>query len=144
MRIAAVAVFIACLAACKSASQNSEALRQGVTDYLTKAGLNVKGMDLALSNAKFDGNKADVTVSFSVKGTTQVAMTKNYHLEQQAGQWTVVGSAGGSEHGQMAPGAPAAGGENPHAGVAMPAAPPSGGGSKMPSPESLPPAGTKK
>jgi hypothetical protein len=148
VRIASVAVFIACLAACKSANQNqnADALRQGVIDYLSqKAGMNVKGMDINLTNPKFNGNQADVTVTFGVKGTGQVAMTKGYHLEMQGANWVVVGSQSGDEHGKMAPDAGAmpggAGAPNPHAG-GMPGAP--AGGGKMPSPEDLPPAGKKK
>ena len=143
VRIVSVAVLIACLVACKSASQtqNTDAVRQGVIDYLgKKAGMNVSGMDITLSNVKFNGNQADVNVSFGVKGTGQVAMTKGYHLELQGNQWVVVGSQGSDEHGKMAPDASAT--PNPHAGGAMPAAPGSGG--KMPSPEDLPPAGKKK
>jgi hypothetical protein len=144
VRIASAAVLIACLAACKSANQtqNTDAVRQGVIDYLAKkAGMNVNGMDITLSNVKFNGNQADVNVSFSVKGTAQVAMTKGYHLELQGNQWVVVGSQGSDEHGKMAPDAGGAT-PNPHAGGAMPAAP--AGGGKMPSPEDLPPAGKKK
>jgi hypothetical protein len=134
--------------ACKSAnqSQNTDAVRQGVNDYLTSKGLNMKGMDVNLSSLKVNGNQADVTASFSVKGTAQVAMTMGYHLEKQGDKWVVMGSQGGQEHGKTAPpdasGAAPGGMENPHAG-GMPAAAPGGGG-KMPSPEDLPPAGKKK
>lgn len=150
MRIAAVAVFIACLTACKSGNQNSDAVRQGVIDYLAKVGMNVKGMDITLSNVKYNGNQADVSVAFAVKGSGQVAMTKGYHLELQGNQWTVMGSQGGGDHGKGGMpgadnphgGAPTPGGaENPHGGGAVPAAQ---GGGKMPSPEDLPPAGTRK
>ena len=73
---------MACLVACKSGSQNNDAVRQGVMDYLSqKASMNVKGMDINMSNLKINGNQADVMVSFGVKGTGQVAMTKGYHLE---------------------------------------------------------------
>jgi hypothetical protein len=148
VRIAPVVVLIACLVACKSAnqSQNTDAVRQGVFDYLTQKGMNVKGMDINLSNVKFNGNQADVTVGFGVKGTGQMAMTKGYHLEMQGGKWVVIGSQGGDEHGKAttpdAGGAMPGGAGNPHAG-GMPATPPSAGG-KMPSPEDLPPAGQKK
>jgi hypothetical protein len=144
VRIASVAVLVVCLTACKSGnqSQNTDALRHGVDEYLTQKGMNLKGMDINLSNVKFNGNQADVTVSFAVKGTGQTAMTKGYHLENQGGKWVVIGSQGGDEHGKAAPEAGTGAMENPHGG-GMPAAPPSGGG-KMPSPEDLPPAGKKK
>lgn len=145
-----MALLIACLTACKSGNQNqnADALRQGVIDFLTQKGLNVKGMDINLSNPKFNGNQADVTVSFGVKGTGQMAMTKGYHLEMQGDKWVVLGSQGGDEHGKASPDAggamPGGGGapENPHAGGMPPTAP--GGTGKMPSPEDLPPAGKKK
>src|ERR1051326_497580 len=127
---------MACLVACKSGSQNSDAVRQGVMDYLSqKAAMNVKGMDINMSNLKISGNQADVTVSFGVKGTGQVAMTKGYHLELQGDKWAGVGSqGGGDEHGKMAPGAGGAipGAENPHAGGVPASAAPGG---KMPSPD---------
>jgi hypothetical protein len=149
VRIASVAVLIACLVACKSASQsqNTDAVRQAVNEYLMQRGFNLKAMDVSLSNLKFNGNQADVTVGFGVKGQGQMAMSRGYHLEQQNGKWVVVGSQGGDEHGKAAPDAGGAmpggaGAENPHAG-GVPTTPPGAGG-KMPSPEDLPPAGKKK
>jgi hypothetical protein len=131
----------ALLAGCKNSTQNSDAVRQGVVEYLQKAGLNVAGMDIALAGVKFNGNRADARVDLSVKGTGKVAMSRTYFLEQKDNKWVVVGKEDADQHGAMAPGA-AAGGENPHAGGAIPSAP--SGGGKMPSPEDLPPAGKKK
>ena len=69
VRIASALLLIACLAGCKSGNQNPDAVRQGVMDYLSqKAAMNVKGMDINMSNLKISGNQADVTVSFGVKG----------------------------------------------------------------------------
>jgi len=102
-------------------------------------------MDITVSDVKFNGNQADAKVGMGVKGSGTVLMTKSYHLELKDNKWVVVGSQGGDQHGATMPGAgagAAAGGENPHAGVAMPAAPAAGG--KMPAPEDLPPAGKKK
>ena len=148
MRIASVAVLIACLAACKAPNQaqNNDAVRQGVLSYLQKGGYNVAGMDVTIADVKYNGNQADAKVNIGVKGTSQTAMSMGYHLEMKDNQWTVVGKQDSSQHGATQPppdaGAAPGGMPNPHAGGAPPAAP--GGSGKMPSPEDLPPAGTKK
>jgi hypothetical protein len=149
VRIAAVAVLIACLAACKSANQtqNNDAVRQGVLAYLQKGGYNVAGMDVTIADVKFNGNQADAKVNIGVKGTNQTAMSMGYHLEMKDNQWSVVGKQDASQHGATQPppegaGAPGGAMDNPHAGGAPPVAP--GGSGKMPSPEDLPPAGKKK
>lgn len=144
MRIVPALFLTLVLAACKGGSQSHDAVRQGVVDYLTKAGINVPAMDITLSSVKFDGNQADATVNMGLKGSGSTAMTMNYHLEQKDNKWVVVGKQDSGQHGAMAPGAGSgtpAGGENPHAGGAAPAP---GGGGKMPSPEDLPPVGKKK
>ena len=136
---------ILCLAGCKSGNQSNDAVRQGVVEYLQKAGINVPGMDLTLTNVKFNGDNADVTVNMGVKGSGTTAMTMGYHLELKDNKWVVVGKQDSSQHANMPPpggaGAAAPSG-NPHGGGAMPAPP--GGGGKMPAPEDLPPAGKKK
>jgi hypothetical protein len=136
VRIPAVLLLIVSLAACNSAKKNNDAVRQGVIDYLAQKGLNVQGMDVAITNLELNGSQADATVSMTPKGgTTAQGMSMKYHLEEKGGKWAVVGrqDAGSSPHGggaAMPPaGAPA---DNPHGG-APPAA-------KMPSPEDLPPA----
>jgi hypothetical protein len=140
VRIASAVLLIALLAGCKNANQNTEAVRQGVLEYLQKAGLNVGGMDITVTGTKFNGNQADATVNMGVKGSGTTAMSMTYHLELKDSKWTVVGKQGSDQHGAVAPGA--ASGENPHAGGAVPAAPQ--GGARMPAPEDLPPAGKKQ
>ena len=144
VRICAAVLLLFSLAACNRGLHNNDAVRQGVIDHLSKAGLNVKGMDITLSSVQFNGNQADATVSITPKGGSPAqGMSMNYHLEQQGSLWVVTGrkDAGGSPHGGGAmPGAMPPG-ANPHAGGA---ASPSGGAAPMPSPEDLPPAGKKK
>ena len=138
MRICAALLLIFSLAACHHGTQNNDAVRQGVIDHLTKAGLNVKGMDVNLSSVQINGSQADATVSITPKGGNAAqGMSIKYHLEQQGNQWVVTGrqNADGSPHeGATMPSAP-----NPHGG----AMPPQGGTSPMPSPQDLPPAGKK-
>ncbi|HTX36023.1 MAG TPA: hypothetical protein VME43_13425 [Bryobacteraceae bacterium] len=120
-------------------------------DHLSSSslGLNMSGMDVALTEVHINGSQADVTASITPKGgPASNGMSVKYHLEQRNSKWVVTGrqdAGGGAPHGTMAPGAVAGnphggampGGENPHGGGAMP-----GGAGKMPSPEDLPP--TKK
>jgi hypothetical protein len=144
VRIASALLLILALTGCSRKTQNSDAVHQGVLDHLTKAGLNVKAMDVKMTSVRFEGNRADATVAITPKGTSGGGMSMTYHLEQQADQWVVVGRQdAGAPHGggAMRPGMP-----NPHgggmAGQAMPAVPASPGA--MPAPEDLPPTGQKK
>jgi hypothetical protein len=73
-------------------------------------------------------------------------MQMHYGLETQNGKWVVTSRADMAGHG----GAVAPGAANPHGQGAMPGMPPGamppdhGGGSHMPSPQDLPPAGKKE
>ena len=123
-------LLILCLAGCQHGAQNNtEAVRQGVIDHLTKAKYNVPGMDITVS---------DATVSIAAKGQSVVPpMSLRYHLEHQNNQWVVVGPGKeATPHSGGMPAAAAPQGGNPH-GDTMP---PAGGAGKMPSPEDLPPA----
>jgi hypothetical protein len=131
---------ILCLAACNRGNTDREAVRQGIIDHVSKAGLNTGAMDVTVNSVEFNGNKANATASFSPKGTPAGAgMAIQYQLEQQGGKWVVVGrkDPGGSPHG----GAAMPGGVNPHGGMAAPSG---GGPASMPSPQDLPPTGKKK
>jgi len=131
---------ILCLAACNRGNTDKEAVRQGIVDHVSKAGLNMGAMELTVGSVEFNGDKANATVSFAAKGSPASAgMSIQYQLERQAGKWVVVGrkDAGGSPHG----GGAMPGGANPHGGMA----PPTGGGpASMPSPRDLPPTGKPK
>ncbi len=140
MRIALVLAALLSLVACNRSEKNKEALRQGVLDHLASSalGLNMAGMDVALTEVHTTGSQADVTASITPKGAPAAnGMKIQYHLEQHDSKWVVTGrqDAGGSPHGGG--GAAAA---NPHGGGAMPDA----GAGKMPSPEDLPPTGKKE
>jgi len=153
VRIVFASLLLFCLAGCNR-GQNNELVRQGVLDHLTQAGLNMAGMDVAITSVQFNGNQADAAVTISAKGTSAAqGMQMKYHLEQKNSKWVVVGRQDSGQHG--AGGLPPAtagdphgsrgmgampGGADPHAGGAMGAPAASG---KMPSPEDLPPA-TKK
>ena len=120
-------------------------------DHLSSSslGLNMSGMDVALSDVHINGSQADVTASITPKGgPAGNGMSVKYHLEQRNNKWVVTGrqdTGGGAPHGSVAPGMAGGnphggampGAENPHGGGAMP-----GGGAPMPSPDALPP--TKK
>ena len=145
VRIAAPFLLLFCLAACNRGAQNSEAVRQGVIDYLTRVGLNVAGMDVALTSVQLNGSQADASVSITAKGGNATkGMELKYRLEQKDGKWVVVGRQDSSQHGL---GAVAPPGSSPHGGAESPNAArgvgsPNAGG-KMPSPEDLPPVSKK-
>jgi hypothetical protein len=144
VRIAAVLLLTIAVTGCNRGARNNEAVRQGVMDHLTKAGLNVKGMDVSMTALQFNGDRADATVSIVPKGVPGGGMSMMYRLERQNGNWVVVGRQdAGAPHGAgaMTPGIP-----NPHGGVMPPSAAAPGGVSPggMPAPEDLPPAGKKK
>jgi hypothetical protein len=136
VRIPAVLFIIVSLAACNR-GENKEAVRQGVINHLSKAGLNVAGMDVTLASVQFNGKEADATVSIAPKGNAASGMSMKYHLQQQGSEWAVIGKPGG----ENPHGGPAGSSPSPHgAGGEMA---PGGSPTKMPSPEDLPPA-TKK
>lgn len=112
-------------------------MRQGVVEYLQSKGFDIpKAMTVSLKNVDMKGDQADATVSITPAGGNEAqGMAMKYHLEQKGGKWVVVGRADAASHGAMPP-APA--GAEPHGGMGAP--PAARGGSKMPSPEDLPPA----
>ena len=122
-------------------------MRQGVLEYLATKGMTPAAMDINVTAVKFNGDKADASVAFAVKGSGAAQMAIQYHLELKDNKWVVVGRQDANQHGggQMAPGgggqgAVAPGTDSPHGGgMAAP-----GAGGKMPAPEDLPPAGKKK
>jgi hypothetical protein len=147
VRIVSTFLLIFCLAGCHRGVESNNAVRQGVLDYLATKNMAATAMDITVTSVKFNGDKADATVSFAVKGTGAAQMTIPYHLELKDNKWMVVGRQDASQHGggQMPPGGAMPGGampgmDNPHGGgMAAP-----GAGGKMPAPEDLPPAGKKK
>jgi hypothetical protein len=147
VRTVSTFLLIFCLAGCHRGVESNDAVRQGVLDYLATKSMTAAAMDITVSAVKFNGDKADATVSFAPKGTGVGQMTIQYHLELKDNKWTVVGRQDAGQHGggQVPPGSAPQGGampgmDNPHGGgMAAP-----GAGGKMPAPEDLPPAGKKK
>jgi hypothetical protein len=151
VRITAVFAALLSLAACHHGDRDHDrdAVRQGVIDHLASSslGLNMAGMDVAITEANINGGQADVTAAITPKGGPAAnGMSMKYHLEQRDNKWVVTGrqnTGGGAPHGAMAPaaGAMPAGDAvaNPHGGAM-----PGGAPAKMPSPDDLPPTGKKE
>jgi hypothetical protein len=147
VRIASTFLLILSLAGCHRGVESNEAVRQGVLDYLATKGMTAAAMEINVTAVKFNGDKADATVSFAAKGTGAGQMTIQYHMALKDNKWAVVGRQDASQHGggqlppggAMPPGAVTPGMANPHGMMAAP-----GAGGKMPAPEDLPPAGKKK
>ncbi len=108
------------------------------------ASMKMGEMDVAIKSVQYKGSEADAEVGISPKGGDPAAgMSIVYHLQQQGGKWVVTGKQ--DAHGAVSsPGAAPQGGAmpgagDPHGGMAVPG----GGGTKMPSPDDLPPTGKK-
>jgi hypothetical protein len=156
VRFLSVLILAVVLGGCNHENAQKAGVRQGVVDYVAGRGINVNGMNVELTSVKFNGEKADATVSFTPKsGPAGSGMSMDYQLERRDDKWVVVGrrDIGSSPHGGGAtPGGAMPGGANPHGAGAMPGAPMGGaamppaenphGGAAMPSPQDLPP--TKK
>lgn len=118
------------LTSCNRASQNTEAVRQGVIKHLTaKAGLDLTSMQVDVTSVTFRDNEADAMVSFRPKGSADPAnsMAMRYTLERKGGNWVVKGRSqtGAGPHGEASPmGSPAPGGELPKGHPPMPTTPP--------------------
>jgi hypothetical protein len=102
-----IALLCCVLTGCNRASQNKEAIRQGVLDYVA-AKVNVSAMDVDVTSIAFKGDEADATVMFRARGAAPGSgMEMRYTLEQKSGKWVVKdkAEAGGSPHsGGAAPG----------------------------------------
>ncbi len=143
VRTGAIILLTLTLAACNRGAKNTEAVRQGVVDHLSKSGFNTQVMDVNVLSADIKGNQADATVSIGLKGNPSQGLSRKYHLELQGSQWVVTGSqdAGTNPHGGKGA---APGMENPHGGgTPSPGGAPAPGGGTMPSPEDLPPVKKK-
>ena len=67
MRIASTFLLILSLAGCHRGVESNEAVRQGVLDYLATKGMTAAAMEINVTAVKFNGDKADATVSFAPK-----------------------------------------------------------------------------
>src|ERR1700722_6142406 len=138
--MAAVAML---LAACSKDIQNSDAVKQGVIDYLqerkSQTGLDMGLMQVDVVSVSFEKDQARATVMFRPKsGADAAGMKLPYTLKRKGDKWVVEPQAGGGNpHG----GAPGGGlpPDHPSMGHGTPA--PSEGGAMPPG---HPPVGSKQ
>ena len=109
------------LVACSHDIQNTEAIRQGVVEYLktrtAQTGLDVNMMQVDVTSVSFQRDEAQASVFFRPKnGPESGGMQMNYVLDRKGGKWVVRGRTenGVNPHGvppggAMPPGHPAVG-----------------------------------
>ncbi len=104
---AAVVVFIALLSGCKHDIQNSDAVRQGVLNYLAKRS-DLLSMDVSVTKIDYRQNQAVATVRFQAKGNTAPGsgLTMQYVLDRKGNLWVVRGRSGADAHGSQSTGMP--------------------------------------
>jgi hypothetical protein len=123
--------------ACKSKTDEKEAIRAGVIKHLAALNmLNLNNIDVNVTQATVDGNQAQAQVEIRAKGGDSGgnAMRIGYALERRGEEWVVLkstGMSGGMQH----PGP----GEAPPAGTTPGAMPPghpnvTGGSGQTPGP----------
>ncbi len=121
------------LAACSKDIQNSDAVKQGVVDYLqerkSQTGLDMNLMQVDVLSVSFEKDQARATVMFRPKnGPDAQGMKLAYTLKRKGDKWVV------EPHNE---------GENPHGGAGGGALPPNhpsmGEGTPAPSGEGMPP-----
>ena len=101
MKSLVVLALLCCFAACNRASQNKEAIRQSVVDYVSSK-VNVGAMEVDVTSVTFKGNEADATVAFRAKGSPAGSgLEMRYTLEEKSGKWVVKdkAEASGNPHG---------------------------------------------
>jgi len=141
------------LGSCGKDIQNSEAVRQGVLDYLKERskeiGIDMNSMDVKVTSVSFEKDVARAAVSFIPKGLpSNAGMSMNYVLDRKGDKWAVRGrqTNPASPHGVMPSGAAA--GDGPSSGP-LPAGHPGVGAGAAPGasgslPAGHPPVGTKQ
>jgi len=104
--VRAAAILLAALvllSACGRHMDTSEAVRQGVLDYLTtRSDLNVGAMNVDVTTVSFRQDEADATVSFTAKGSPAgKGMSIRYTLSRKGDKWVVKDKAEpeGNPHG---------------------------------------------
>ena len=96
MKNPALFVAVLILAACSKDIQNTEAVRQGVVDYLQQrtpeTGLDVNSLVVTVSSVSFEQDVARATVAFSPKSAPgATGMSMNYVLDRKGDKWVVNG-----------------------------------------------------
>jgi hypothetical protein len=121
LQFALAGVLIVALAGCHKDIDNSEAVRQGVMNYLSKRS-GLTAMDVSIASVSFRRDEADATVHFQAKGSDSAAsgIDMHYILERKGNEWVVKGRTGmgrgANPHGDMG-----GAGANPHGGsMALP------------------------
>src|SRR6267142_1790455 len=79
------------LTACGRRMDTSEAVRQGVLDYLAKrSNLNISAMNVDVTAVSFRKDEADATVSFTAKDSPAAkGMSIRYTLMRKGDKWVV-------------------------------------------------------
>jgi hypothetical protein len=79
------------LTACSRRIDTTEAVRQGVLDYLaTRSNLNMSAMNVEVATVSFRKDEADATVSFTAKGSPGAkGMSIRYTLTRKGSKWVV-------------------------------------------------------
>ena len=113
MRKLALLLAVVSLGACSRDIQNSEAIRQGVVDYLkaktAQTGLDVNLMEVDVTSVSFEKDQARASIYFRPKnGPQDGGMQMNYVLDRKGDQWVVRGrtESGANPHGLPPGGAP--------------------------------------
>lgn len=96
---------------CRAKTENKDAIRDAVVKHLAGMnGLNVNNMTITVTNAKFNGDKAQADVDIRAKNgdPNAPAMQLTYELQKQGDEWVVLRgqAAGGMQHpapGQLPP-----------------------------------------
>jgi hypothetical protein len=127
-------------AGCNRAPANKEAVRQAVTEHLSKnAALDINQLNVEVADVKFQGNEATASVAIKPKSAPDQGMTMSYTLERRGDKWQVKGRGTGHGGGMgMGGGMPGEGG----AGQMPPGHPPTnapGGNAKGELPAGHPP-----
>jgi hypothetical protein len=106
---AALGLSLTVLGGCKRDIQNTDAVRQGVLNYLSKRS-DLLSMDVTIANVTYRQDEATATVHFQAKGSNVPGsgMDMRYVLERKGNDWVVKGRAGGEAHGQGMGAPPAA------------------------------------
>lgn len=101
---AALLALLALLAipACDRQAKSETAVRQAIERYLAaRPNLNLQGMELQVSNVRFQGERAEADVMFRAKSDGKAALSMHYNLRREGGGWRVTPQSSG--HGMMPP-----------------------------------------
>jgi hypothetical protein len=91
---------------CNRAPENKEAVRQAVTEHLSKnAALDMNQLNVEVADVRFQGNEATASVAIKPKSAPEQGMTMSYTLERRGDKWQVKGRGAGHAGGMGAQGA---------------------------------------